>query len=60
MSGYRNATLAYLNGISPTGRMAESEDIADMAVFPACDHSRHVNAADFVIDGGTTARHPDL
>jgi NAD(P)-dependent dehydrogenase (short-subunit alcohol dehydrogenase family) len=40
----------------PLGRLAEPEDIGHLAVFLASDDASWITGADFVIDGGLTAR----
>ena len=44
-----------LEAMVPLGRLAQPEDVADMALFLASDESRLVTGAEFVIDGGLTA-----
>ncbi len=44
-----------LAGMVPLGRLAQPQDIADMALFLASDESRLVTGAEFVVDGGLTA-----
>ena len=44
-----------LTGMVPLGRLAQPQDIADMALFLASDESRLVTGAEFVVDGGLTA-----
>jgi NAD(P)-dependent dehydrogenase (short-subunit alcohol dehydrogenase family) len=39
----------------PAGRPAEVEEIANAALFLACDESSYVNATTFVVDGGAAA-----
>ncbi|MFC8684301.1 SDR family NAD(P)-dependent oxidoreductase [Brevibacillus porteri] len=41
---------------TPTGRLGTVEDVANMVLFLASDESSHVTGAEFVIDGGATAR----
>lgn len=41
--------------VSPLGRIAEVEDVANMVLFLASDEARHVTGAEFVVDGGLTA-----
>lgn len=40
----------------PMVRMGEPEDIANMNLFLASDESRYITGAEFVVDGGMTAR----
>ncbi|UQZ85468.1 Cyclopentanol dehydrogenase [Paenibacillus konkukensis] len=40
----------------PTGRLGTVEDVSNMVLFLASDESSHVTGAEFVIDGGGTAR----
>ena len=47
--------LNYNNSLVPLGRMAELEEIADVALFLACDASRYINGATIVVDGGLIA-----
>ena len=47
--------LNLLNSLVPLGRMAEPEDIADVALFLACDASRYINGATIVVVGGMIA-----
>jgi NAD(P)-dependent dehydrogenase (short-subunit alcohol dehydrogenase family) len=44
-----------LEAMVPLGRLAQPEEVADMALFLASDESRMVTGAEFVIDGGLTA-----
>jgi NAD(P)-dependent dehydrogenase (short-subunit alcohol dehydrogenase family) len=41
--------------VSPLGRIAEPEDVANMVLFLSSDESRHITGAEFVVDGGLTA-----
>ncbi|QRG68652.1 SDR family NAD(P)-dependent oxidoreductase [Brevibacillus choshinensis] len=40
----------------PTGRLGTVEDVTNMVLFLASDEAAHVTGAEFVIDGGGTAR----
>jgi NAD(P)-dependent dehydrogenase (short-subunit alcohol dehydrogenase family) len=40
----------------PMGYMGAPEDIANMNLFLASDEARYVTGAEFVVDGGMTAR----
>jgi 3(or 17)beta-hydroxysteroid dehydrogenase len=46
---------AALEALVPLGRLAQPQDIADMALFLASDEARMVTGAEFVVDGGLTA-----
>jgi NAD(P)-dependent dehydrogenase (short-subunit alcohol dehydrogenase family) len=41
--------------VSPLGRIAEPEDVANIVLFLASDEARHITGAEFVVDGGLTA-----
>jgi NAD(P)-dependent dehydrogenase (short-subunit alcohol dehydrogenase family) len=41
--------------VTPLGRIAEVEDVANMCLFLASDEARHITGAEFVVDGGLTA-----
>ncbi|QJE73464.1 glucose 1-dehydrogenase [Aerophototrophica crusticola] len=45
-----------LERASPMGRMGKAEDAANMMLFLLSDESVFVTGAEFVVDGGTTAR----
>lgn len=47
---------AELAQATPTGRLGTVEDVANMVLFLASEESSHVTGAEFVIDGGATAR----
>jgi NAD(P)-dependent dehydrogenase (short-subunit alcohol dehydrogenase family) len=40
----------------PLGRLGTAEEVADLCVYLLSDESRFVTGAEFVIDGGLTAR----
>jgi NAD(P)-dependent dehydrogenase (short-subunit alcohol dehydrogenase family) len=39
----------------PMGRLAETHEIANAALYLASDESSYVNGATFLVDGGTSA-----
>ncbi|MFS0557770.1 SDR family NAD(P)-dependent oxidoreductase [Brevibacillus sp. 179-C9.3 HS] len=47
---------AELAQATPTGRLGTVDDVSNMVLFLASDESSHVTGAEFVIDGGATAR----
>ena len=47
---------AGLQGNVPLGRFGQPEEVAAMALYLASDEARFVTGAEFVIDGGMTAR----
>ncbi|MET0986979.1 MAG: SDR family oxidoreductase [Steroidobacteraceae bacterium] len=51
---------AYLDGMTPVGRMGTPADIAGMALFLISDDSAYLTGGDFFVDGGLTANHPGL
>jgi DNA-binding transcriptional LysR family regulator len=49
---------AYLNAVResiPSGRMAQPEEIGELAVFLASDRAAHINGASLPVDGGSIA-----
>ncbi len=46
---------AALAPLHPIGRLGKPEEIADAALFLACDESRFMTGADLVVDGGYSA-----
>jgi NAD(P)-dependent dehydrogenase (short-subunit alcohol dehydrogenase family) len=40
---------------TPLGRFGQPQEIADAALFLACDESAYMTGAEMVIDGGMTA-----
>ncbi|WP_282941215.1 glucose 1-dehydrogenase [Paenibacillus sp. RC67] len=55
-SSVTSASKSELAQISPSGRLGSVEDVANMVLFLASDESTHVTGAEFVIDGGATAK----
>jgi 3(or 17)beta-hydroxysteroid dehydrogenase len=53
---YPDGARARLTRDIPLGRFGTAEEVADMAVYLLSDESRFVTGAEFVIDGGLTAR----
>jgi 2-keto-3-deoxy-L-fuconate dehydrogenase len=55
-AGEVEATRAALHARQPLGRMGRPEEIAPLALYLASDEAAYVTGAQFVIDGGLTAR----
>src|ERR1700726_5257675 len=51
-TGQKDAMIAGLVGQSPLGRMADPDDIADVALFLASDDSRSMTGSEIFADGG--------
>jgi NAD(P)-dependent dehydrogenase (short-subunit alcohol dehydrogenase family) len=49
------AARAWILGLTPLGRLAKPEEIADLLLYLASDESAYVTGSEFVIDGGLTA-----
>jgi NAD(P)-dependent dehydrogenase (short-subunit alcohol dehydrogenase family) len=47
---------AMIGALTPIGRIAEPEEIANMALFLASNESSYVTGAEFFVDGGWTAQ----
>ncbi|WP_312367094.1 SDR family NAD(P)-dependent oxidoreductase [Ensifer sp.] len=45
--------------LSPLGRLAEVEDVANMIVFLAAEESRYLTGSEFLVDGGGTSTEVD-
>ena len=55
---YKNNEVATARGeLVPLGRVASSEDIADVIAFLLSDDARYINGHDLVVDGGVTGNH---
>jgi NAD(P)-dependent dehydrogenase (short-subunit alcohol dehydrogenase family) len=48
--------MARTVGLVPLGRIGEPNELAGVAVFLASDEARYVTGAEYVVDGGFTAR----
>jgi NAD(P)-dependent dehydrogenase (short-subunit alcohol dehydrogenase family) len=53
------ALLAAYNEMIPLGRMATTDDIADVIAFLASDQSRYVTGQNLYVDGGLSAVWPE-
>ena len=53
---YPDAARARVTRDIPLGRLGTPEEVADLCVYLLSDESRFVTGAEFVIDGGLTAR----
>ncbi len=51
-TGQKDAMIAGLIEQSPLGRIAEPDDIADVALFLASDDSRSMTGSEIFADGG--------
>ena len=56
LGGELEASRAAVGGLHPLGHMGEPDDIAWAVVYLASDEAKFVTGAEFVIDGGYTAR----
>ncbi|MFN2328379.1 MAG: SDR family oxidoreductase [Chromatocurvus sp.] len=54
------AARKMLEGVSPSGRMAQCDEIVSLLLYLASDASRYVNGSEMVIDGGATAGLPGV
>jgi 3alpha(or 20beta)-hydroxysteroid dehydrogenase len=53
---YRNLGMgANAAAAIPLGRLAESDDVSELALYLASDESRYSTGSEFVIDGGMSA-----
>ena len=57
MAKDRNVTHK-LGQLNPLRRAAQPEELAQVALFLACDESSYVNGQAIVVDGGLSSSHP--
>ena len=55
-TGFKDGARARLTRDIPLGRFGTAEEVAQMCVYLLSDESKFVTGAEFVIDGGLTAR----
>jgi NAD(P)-dependent dehydrogenase (short-subunit alcohol dehydrogenase family) len=55
-TNFPDAARARITRDIPLGRLGTPEEVAEMCVYLLSDESRFVTGAEFVIDGGMTAR----
>lgn len=51
-----DSAKAYVEQMTPLGRLGTAEEVAQMILFLASDASSYVTAAEFVVDGGGSAQ----
>lgn len=54
------AARRMLEGVSPSGRMAQCDEVVSLLLYLASDGARYVNGSEMVIDGGATAGLPGV
>jgi NAD(P)-dependent dehydrogenase (short-subunit alcohol dehydrogenase family) len=55
-TGFKDGARARLTRDIPRGRFGTAEEVAEMCIYLLSDESKFVTGAEFVIDGGLTAR----
>src|SRR5262245_46556495 len=55
-TGRPDVARGHLTRDIPLGRLGEPAEVAEMCIYLLCDESRFVTGAEFIIDGGLTAR----
>ncbi|MGG6259736.1 SDR family oxidoreductase [Stutzerimonas stutzeri] len=55
---YPSAAREALNHLHPLGRVGQSEDVGDLAVYRASDQSRFLTGQITALDRGRTAKRP--